>query len=80
MRKTINVEKLTRGDIDTNRLQEVALLLVKTLYNRAQNDLSETMERSHTSDAAEAIDRKRRDDLKAVYDLLKEIPLRTEQW
>jgi hypothetical protein len=79
-RKTLNIEKLTRHDIDTDRLQEFALELVKTLYNRAEDDYSETMKQGYAAIDSEEKDDKRRKKLKEIYEKLKALPLREEKY
>jgi hypothetical protein len=79
-RKTVNIEKLTRHDIDTDRLQEFALELIKTLYNRAEDDYSETMKQGYVAIDSEEKDDKRRKKLKEIYEKLKVLPLRGEKW
>ncbi len=79
MKKTISVEKLERSEVDTDQLQDTALLLIKTLYNRANDDFAETCE-SQGSDQHCLKDRERRDALKAIYESLKAIPPRGDKW
>ncbi len=79
MKKTINIEKLERSDITTDRLQETALLLIRELYKRSEVDISEMLEHEGTR-ADEAKDQKRRDTLKALYLAFEKIPSRGEKW
>jgi acyl-[acyl carrier protein]--UDP-N-acetylglucosamine O-acyltransferase len=80
MKRTINIDKLTRHDLDSERLQEIAAILIRTLYARSEEDLSETMEKPHSSDESIASDRQRRDSLKAIHQLLTALPKRGEKW
>ena len=79
-KKTVHIEKLDRVSIDTDRLQEAALILLNRLYVRAEDDLTETIQKKHSTPEQEQRDRQRRDALMDVYDKFRVIPLRGESW
>lgn len=77
---TVNITKLSRDEIDTERLQHSAKMLISELYSRACEDLSITMEKSYSTDANEQKDRERRDSLRMIFDLINALPERGEKW
>ncbi len=79
-RRTVNVDKLDRADIDTDLLQEFALTLVERLYRRADGDVGETAGKSHAAEEDYQKDVRRCAALKEVYEKLKAIPPRGEKW